>query len=440
MPSNTYLPDSLPLPALSADGSNWFTYNIRMTLFFRAKGLMQPIQLTVRGSPGSSGGLILSNNTPVNPSDWNQRQDAAKFIIASTIPDSLLLLIHHLPTAKEMWDTLAKECGRNLDKFKHGLEKTLQDAHYIIWVGATRSHSEEHFAAMAELREKLAGAGGRIDHTTYRDILIKSTSNHLPGLSTFAGSLDDGNTASSHLDYAGAVGPIAAACASRATQEQDAAGAPIPGDHAGPLQATQALEGRLQTPQVDLTQPRPRARADEAGDLDEPRLPGGPAPQEGNAPIPSSIPSPSQRNAEDRSEVYSIAAPHHISPYHDDFVTFTPIEPKLFRTALGSTLIATGIGDLVASIPSGDDEKPILLKDTYYAHTLSSTLISLPQLSREPEGDLTMRIEDNVLAAEREGETLARIPRRSGLYQVSRHISPDTMALSKTMATDFFPV
>ncbi|KDQ07460.1 hypothetical protein BOTBODRAFT_38769 [Botryobasidium botryosum FD-172 SS1] len=437
MPPNTYLPDSLPLPTLSADGSNWFMYNIRMTLFFRAKGLLEPIELTV-----NPGGRFLSNNMPLNPPDWNQKQDAVRFIIASTIPDSLLLLVHHLPTPKQMWDTLTKECGRNLEKFQYGFWRTFQDARCDD-TPEDRHHYDDHFAAMAELREKLASTGFKIDRIVYRDMLLRSASEYLRGLSDFAESFDNGNAAApSHLFFANAVGPIAAACVPRAAQEQEVAEPPAPGNRVGLPQETHAPEGSPQTAQVDLTRPRPQARVDKAEDFDEPHLPRGPAVGEGAAPIPAPpfVSSTPQGNTEGRSEVYSIAVPYHISPYRDDFVTFTPIEPKLFKTALGSTLIATGIGDLVASIPSGNEEKPILLKNAYYADALSSTLVSLPQLAREWEGDLTTRAEDNVLMAESEGETLARIPRRSGLYQVSRHISSDTMALSKTMATDFFPV
>ncbi|KDQ07461.1 hypothetical protein BOTBODRAFT_38771 [Botryobasidium botryosum FD-172 SS1] len=110
MPPNMYLPDALPLPMLNTDGSNWSIYKIRMTLFLRAKGLIEAIELTI-----NPGGRFLSNNKPLDPSDWNQKQDAAKFIVASTIPDSFLLPIHHLATPKQMWDALAKECGQNLE-------------------------------------------------------------------------------------------------------------------------------------------------------------------------------------------------------------------------------------------------------------------------------------------------------------------------------------
>ncbi|KAG2361726.1 hypothetical protein BDR07DRAFT_1461313 [Suillus spraguei] len=50
-------------------------------------------------------------------------------------------------------------------------------------------------------------------------------------------------------------------------------------------------------------------------------------------------------------ELYDSGTTRHISPYHDQFTTLTPIPPKMFAAANKQRFDATGIGELVIEVP-----------------------------------------------------------------------------------------
>ncbi|KAF9002762.1 hypothetical protein BDQ17DRAFT_1425720 [Cyathus striatus] len=53
--------------------------------------------------------------------------------------------------------------------------------------------------------------------------------------------------------------------------------------------------------------------------------------------------------------LYDLGASHHMSPFHEDFVTFTNIAPHSLTTANQQVFLAKGIGDVIISVPNGKD-------------------------------------------------------------------------------------
>ncbi|KAF8995507.1 hypothetical protein BDQ17DRAFT_1173615, partial [Cyathus striatus] len=60
-------------------------------------------------------------------------------------------------------------------------------------------------------------------------------------------------------------------------------------------------------------------------------------------------------------DLYDSGASHHMSPFRDDFITFTAIEPRSLTTANQQLFLAEGIGDVIISIPNGKDRVKIRL-------------------------------------------------------------------------------
>ena len=78
-------------------------------------------------------------------------------------------------------------------------------------------------------------------------------------------------------------------------------------------------------------------------------------------------------------EVYDSGATCHMSPYIDEFLDFTFIEPKPISAADNRTFKAVGKGTMKIIIPNGDNSTIIHLKDVLYAPSIAFTLISLSQ-------------------------------------------------------------
>ncbi|KAG2065751.1 hypothetical protein BDR04DRAFT_949080, partial [Suillus decipiens] len=49
-------------------------------------------------------------------------------------------------------------------------------------------------------------------------------------------------------------------------------------------------------------------------------------------------------------KLYDSGTTRHISPYHNQFITLTPIPPKTFAAANKQPFDATGIGELVIEV------------------------------------------------------------------------------------------
>ncbi|KDQ10006.1 hypothetical protein BOTBODRAFT_36624 [Botryobasidium botryosum FD-172 SS1] len=435
MQSNLDIPDFARPPNLNVDGSNWYIYSVRMTLFLKAKGLYK--QVEPWGNPYDS------RSHPKLHMEYKQRDDTAKLIIASTIPDSLLLLVHDRPVAYDMWKALVQEFRPKNAIFKAGFEKHFKQVRSI--------------AHLVQCRETLAGAGGIISHDDYFRQIVLSLNHSYPSEAKacndfiaefkkdpvanwipFKHNLDHSIVSARDISLPDAdeemESDIQLQSADRNSESEgrptriDVGIAP-PGDKVtgndGPSGARSASQHPSRVSREALqeapTSGTPSSFSPTAHDAAHPAI--------------SHAGSPDTRH-----EVYSTVAPHHISPHRHDFVTFTPFEPKAFKSALGSTLIATGIGDLPIFVPDGNSEKPVLLQNAYYAPKLSATLVSLPQLSQEWEGDLSIGTSGDALTATSDEGVVASIPMCDGLHQVTHQVSLDLIARAKRMAFEFHPV
>ncbi|KDQ10005.1 hypothetical protein BOTBODRAFT_36623 [Botryobasidium botryosum FD-172 SS1] len=421
------IPNFARPPNLDVDGSNWYIYDIRMTLYLQAKGLYQHVE-TKLDPPDP-------HSYPSRHLEFKQRDATVKLIIASTVPDSLLIRVHDRPTAKGMWDALAQELGPKGAIFRAGFERALREKN---WLGPKTVET------LAQLREQLAGAGGIISHDDYFRRTLQSLyycfSAGEKDRSDFVAEVEEDPIAKWVPGKHNLNTSIVSACGANLSDTDELRSADRdPGEIQG------ALVSRLRhrrTASLTMTAPaepemwtslplmfsrRLRTR------LQPPEPPPQPPPLH---PLP--YPGRAVWHAP-RNLFYQCTSPH--LPHRHDFITFTPIEPKTFKSALGSTLIATAIGDLPIFVPEGDGEKPILLKNAYYAPKLAATLVSILQLSQEWEGDLSIDTDDGgVLTATSDEGVVVSIPPRDGLHQVTHRVSSHRIARLRRVAFEFRPV
>ncbi|KAF9012582.1 hypothetical protein BDQ17DRAFT_1173656, partial [Cyathus striatus] len=51
-------------------------------------------------------------------------------------------------------------------------------------------------------------------------------------------------------------------------------------------------------------------------------------------------------------DLYNLGASHYMSPFHEDFITFTDIAPHSLTMANQQVFLAKGIGDIIISVPN----------------------------------------------------------------------------------------
>ncbi|KAI0697398.1 hypothetical protein C8T65DRAFT_561607, partial [Cerioporus squamosus] len=123
--------DSVRVPKLEVGGGNWVLYKARLVWAADAKGVAGHLDGTSKepvapsgsagtGSPAATSATTSASATPAQTkyetalAEWRKGEANVKQLIASTIPDSLFIKIHDLPTAHQIWVAIAKEFERKL--------------------------------------------------------------------------------------------------------------------------------------------------------------------------------------------------------------------------------------------------------------------------------------------------------------------------------------
>jgi hypothetical protein len=83
-------------------------------------------------------------------------------------------------------------------------------------------------------------------------------------------------------------------------------------------------------------------------------------------------------------ELYDSGATCHISPYKEDFISYTPLNlPLLLNTANKQQFPALGRGTMVIQVPNGDSTLTLTLHDILHALSVGYTLVSLGTLDHD---------------------------------------------------------
>lgn len=343
----------------------------------------------------------------------------SKLVIAQTIPDSLLVQIHHFTTPLEMWNALAKRFEPCTDGFKAGLRGTLSEIKYV-----EGDDVKKHFEKLSDLREKIAGTGEILHDDAYLDALVDSLPDSYRGeISQYVSQARaDAGEAVNSIVLARDVTDMAIAKYERELSHPQVATSTPP---CTPTQAPNIVtEDRGDKGVIAHSQPDPTQNECTTTD----RIP--------NTTHP---PTATIESGGTRNEVYSTSAPHHMSPHRNDFVSFSPIEPIPLTNSFGITIVATGIGDVPIIVPDGRDGRPTILKNALHVPDLLATVVSLPQLGKEWGAEFQPADRNLTVKREQDGQVIASIPVFHGLHQVSREVLPDRFDETKAMYFSFTP-
>ena len=102
-------------------------------------------------------------------SKWKQTDSEVKFYIESGIPDSLLMKVINVTTAKDLWNLILSEHQSHSETFQAEMLRHLQNDRC--------SEVEDvriHFAKMLQLRKELAATGKTVTEDHFTSILTNS--------------------------------------------------------------------------------------------------------------------------------------------------------------------------------------------------------------------------------------------------------------------------
>ena len=173
-PSEPTLPGSATklyvIPKLTWDGSNWITWKTQTLMTLKAScGVMQHIEGSAREPPmiptfPTNHSLMQDEDEHLERAEkrWDehhQHEAMVKAQIFTTIPESLLIKLHKLKTAKEVWEAVcAKHEGKALT-----VRFDLQ-CHIYVMKCEDKSQVQMHLESLMWTQEQLKGmAAGLVD-------------------------------------------------------------------------------------------------------------------------------------------------------------------------------------------------------------------------------------------------------------------------------------
>jgi len=128
--------------------------------------------------------------------------------------------------------------------------------------------------------------------------------------------------------------------------------------------------------------------------------------------------APADADSTPRTEVYDSGASCHISPYKDDFTSYTPLSTPLYFNATSQHKFpAIGMGTLVVQTLNHGRESTLALLCALYAPSVTNTLVSLGAL--DEEGFMTLIGNGRLRITSLRGDSVTEIPRNARrLYKV----------------------
>ena len=137
-----------------------------------------------------------------------------------------------------------------------------------------------------------------------------------------------------------------------------------------------------------------------------------------------------------QAELYDSGCTRHISPYREDFESFTEIPPMSFSAANKQRFKASGKGEMVIDIPNGVEISQLRLTEVLYSPEVGYTLVSIGRLDEKGfsvtfgDGKCVIRSPDD--------ECVGRILKnKRGLYKVEHELNIEEVnAVEETLTLE----
>src|SRR5882762_10276429 len=458
-PAPTSLDNMLPasssslfnIPKLAEDGSNWITYKERMLTAIGALGLMryidgrvkQPIPFAM--SP-TTGELLKADGKPATDAEiealddkldeFCQKNSMVKQHIFSTLSDRLVVRIKHLKSASMIWVEIRKLHEGKTELVQVDLRRRLQE---------TRCEEgrdvRDHFTKLMTMREQLAGMGAAIDERDFYAIVLGSLpESYRPLLSAISATARITQKTLTTYELVNVI-----------TEEYEhrllaGRGSSKKGANNSALSATTSTNNRRGANSKDVVCYNCERKGHKKPDCWRPgggKEGQGPQQQNRNG-AQSHKPRANVATAaadtteyafatsdmcgianqlkipvESRGAIIDSGASSHFCPDRSKFIDFTAIDPLEVRTADGSSISATGRGNVRIELPLGAERTAVTLKDVLYTPKMAFTLISTNRITA---AGFTLHFEDRMckmLSPAPARKVIGLIPQVDGLYSLA---------------------
>ena len=149
---------------LATDGSNWVTYQSRMTWAFNLRGWSDHLTTSTVPAAYTTAGNI---NGQSPDQRWAIEEAITKHMIAASVPDRIFHQIKSKTSTMEVWATM--KAMHQSKTITGRLQEILQSAK-LQEAGNARAH----FTGLLELREQLAAMGKSWDDNEFTSVLLDS--------------------------------------------------------------------------------------------------------------------------------------------------------------------------------------------------------------------------------------------------------------------------
>jgi len=172
--------ETIKVPMLKADGSNWIIYKSQIELAAEAQGLHGYLIGTKvlprhpqtgkddTWTPNKDEQKLIDEYDKAEP-EWTKENAKVKQIIAASTPDMLYLKFHSLGSAHSLWEALASEFEQRSGVVAIELRRKLQGVRC-----GEKADVRAHFSKMELMRQELASLGQLISDSDYTTILLGS--------------------------------------------------------------------------------------------------------------------------------------------------------------------------------------------------------------------------------------------------------------------------
>lgn len=154
------------IPKLAADGSNWGSYRDSMVFML---GVFDLDDHLTDGEVPKSGAEVETVDEAEATFRWERDDASVKHYIASSIPNSVFILVKGGTRAKDVWHNLSTQFEGQSRALRGKLKRKL-----CMERCSDNGDVRTHFSKLASLREQLDAAGGSVSDKEYAYILLNS--------------------------------------------------------------------------------------------------------------------------------------------------------------------------------------------------------------------------------------------------------------------------
>ena len=426
---------TLSIPKLLDDGSNWVDYEIKARTAMGSKGLIRHVEGKARKpTPYAevNGKLMVDATTPATDDqidakervldEYEQKEYLTRHIILTTVSPRLFATIKDKTSSADMWITVKADATAKTELHQIDTRRQLHQKKC-----GENDDMKAHLEELVNLRGKLIGMGATVEDAKFRTIILSSlplSYRSIISAITVSASLTKAKVENDHL-----IRIITEEAESRLILEGNSAGAGSALTATDkPVKGNRQQRQKKNRPKCYNCNKPGHTKAEcwaKGGGMEGqgPKQKGGKEKASANTVLTKpEEDSPPQEYAfvtnTQASHMFKIlldsGASSHFCPDRSKFKTF--VESKtIVNTADGRSFIANGKGDVDIEIPSGASITTVTLKDAIYAPEMASTLISISKLDKN--GYFARFGSGACMIMTLDKKTIGSIPLLDGLYQ-----------------------